>query len=250
MPVDQGTRQLTEQAEELRVRGFTSVDDLIPASAVAELAEIYDEILAGDVDCGEDDRWLGGITRQVISPRRYHQGLADAAVYRAAERAATQLLGAEVEHLFDMMIFKPPGHDKETPWHQDYSYYRRPFTKAGQAPVNATVQIWIAVDDADVTNGCMHFIPDVHTAPLLPHYVFSGDPANEGRLLAIVDPDENLDLSTAEARPLPAGGATFHYEGTPHYTPPNRSTDRPRRAYIINFEIPGRVPIDIDTGTI
>jgi hypothetical protein len=47
-----------------------------------------------------------------------------------------------------------------------------------------------------------------------------------------------LDLKSAVACPLRAGGATVHNYGTPHFTPPNRSANRPRRAYIFNFANP------------
>jgi len=152
---------------------------------------------------------------------------------------AASLLGCDnPRFLFDMMIFKPPGHPEETPWHQDLAYQGRPFAAAGVEPANATIQVWVAVDNADEENGCMHFVPGVHAKPMLEHHVFSGDPSYEGRLLAIVDPEHSLDLSAAVACPLASGGATFHYEGTPHYTPPNRSADRPRRAYITNFYNP------------
>ncbi|MFZ0658894.1 MAG: hypothetical protein WAM05_09260, partial [Candidatus Binataceae bacterium] len=49
------------------------------------------------------------------------------------------------------------------------------------------------------------------------------------------DPERVLDLNRAVACPLRAGGATVHNYGTPHFTPPNRSATRPRRAYIFSF---------------
>ena len=50
-----------------------------------------------------------------------------------------------------------------------------------------------------------------------------------------MDPEKHLDLSTRTVAKLPAGGVTMHGYGTPHYTGPNRTTDRPRRAYIFNL---------------
>lgn len=80
----------------------------------------------------------------------------------------------------------------------------------------------------------MHFLPGRHLEGSLEHQVASGHPTDSNRLLEIVDPEAHLDLDQAVAVPLAAGGCTFHGEGTPHHTPPNRSTDRPRRAYIFN----------------
>lgn len=235
----------TPQVEEMRSKGFTSIGRLLAPDLVAELAGHYDTVLSGEVDCGDDFRMLGGVTRQVMRPAKHYAPLAESGVVEAARRVAAAILGIDdPPFLYDMMIFKPAGHLMETPWHQDLSYYEQPFTPAGRVSPNAFVQVWIAVDDADEENGCMHFVPHVHVEPLRPHYVHSGDPTYEGRLLAMENPEVELDLSTMEPRPLPAGGATFHYENTPHYTPGNRSADRPRRAYIVNFHDPARAGID------
>jgi ectoine hydroxylase-related dioxygenase (phytanoyl-CoA dioxygenase family) len=179
-----------------------------------------------------------------MAPSRHLPSIQQNAAYRNAQKAAAELLGCdEAAYLFDMMIFKPAGHPEETPWHQDLGYFVRPFSPAGIQPLNFTVQFWIAVDDADVENGCMHFIPEAHEDPMREHYVCSGSPDDEGRLLAIRDPEAVLDLARAVPCPLPAGGATVHMEGTPHYTPPNTSADRGRRAYIVNFQDASRSPL-------
>jgi ectoine hydroxylase-related dioxygenase (phytanoyl-CoA dioxygenase family) len=146
-----------------------------------------------------------------------------------------QLFGTEAVHRsFDMLIYKPPGHPHETPWHQDMAYSGHPTAPPGTAISLESIQVWLALDDADEENGCMHFVPGRHRDPLLEHEVAAGDPADDGRLLAITDPAAALDLSTVVPAPLRAGGCTMHTQGTPHFTPPNRSSDRPRRAYIFN----------------
>jgi ectoine hydroxylase-related dioxygenase (phytanoyl-CoA dioxygenase family) len=135
---------------------------------------------------------------------------------------------------YEMLIYKPPGHPHATPWHQDAAYAHSPHAPAGTPITLESIQFWVALDDADEENGCMHFVPGHHTRPLLAHRVASGAASEDHRLLVLVDPDAQLDLSRVVACPLPAGGATLHSYGTPHYTPPNRSADRPRRAYIFN----------------
>ena len=135
-----------------------------------------------------------------------------------------------------MLIYKEPGQTAATPWHQDFSYSQMPTAPAGAAiPSDQTLQFWLALDDVDEENGCMHFIPGQHRAPLLEHYVAAGEADYSQRLLAIRDPGDALDLRQAVACPLTAGGATVHNYGTPHFTPGNRTADRPRRAYIFNF---------------
>jgi len=233
------TTALTTHATEFRANGFTRFDSFVSDDAVDELRDTYDAILRGDVDCGEHFRKLGELTVQVMAPSTHVPTLRQHPMFDAGRRAAAALLDCdEPEFAFDMMIFKPPMHPVETPWHQDLAYFEQPFAPAGRPAQNTTVQFWVAVDDVDETNGCMHFVPGAHDEPLLEHYVCSGDPAKGNRLLAIRDPEEKLDLSRAVACPLSRGGATAHSETTPHYTPPNRSPDRPRRAYIFNFHDP------------
>ena len=227
----------TEQRQQFVDEGFVAIDRLVGDDVIADLRVAYDEILRGDVDCGGDDRQLGGVTRQVMNARRHHKGLHDSPAFEAARTASSELLGCDrAQFTFDMMIFKPPQHLVETPWHQDMAYLNQPVAPAGLPLANISTQVWLALDDVDEETGCMHFIPRVHRNPLLAHVVASGDPTDQGRLLAVADEAmSELDVEGAVACPLKAGGCTIHSEGTPHYTTPNVSTDRPRRAYIMNF---------------
>lgn len=92
--------------------------------------------------------------------------------------------------------------------------------------------MWLALDDVDVDNACMQFVPMPNGAPLLEHRAVSGELDDEGRLLAFAQP---FDATAAVPAPLKAGGCTVHLISTPHYTGPNLTT-RPRRAYIFNID--------------
>ena len=227
---------LDTQVSQFQRDGFTVFESLVDEEGLADLRDAYDRILSGEIDCGENDRMLGGVTKQVMQPSHHYPPIRENPAYLNARSAAQALFETdEVDQLFDMMIYKPANHPVPTPWHQDLGYFQRPFAPAGLQPLNQTIQFWIAVDDADVENGCMHFVPGAHREPMPEHYIYSGEPDYEGRLLAIRDPEKALDLSRAVACPVMAGGATAHVEGTPHFTPPNTSADRGRRAYIVNF---------------
>lgn len=227
-----------EQRAQWRDAGFLALPGFVGAGELARLREAYDELLERRVEAA-GDRLLGGVTRQIMFPSQAHPAFARNAVVAAGIELGRALLGSpEVHRSFDMLIFKPPGHPEPTPWHQDAAYARSPFAPAGTPITLESIQFWVALDDADEENGCMHFAPGHHTKPLLPHRVASGDPEDDGRLLEIVDPELQLALDRAVACPLGAGGCTLHSYGTPHYTPPNRSVDRPRRAYIFNVATP------------
>jgi ectoine hydroxylase-related dioxygenase (phytanoyl-CoA dioxygenase family) len=213
--------------------GFLVFDSLVGGQDLEELRNAYDELLAVEA-LDELNRMLGGITRQIMMPSMLHGGFESNAALDAAAQMIEPIVGATVK-VFDMLIFKPPGHPHETPWHQDVAYGGMPAAPAGTTIRSTMMQFWVALDDVDAENGCMHFVPGVHQQPSLPHVVAAGDGDDPARLLALEDPIADLPLGTAVSAPLRAGGATVHGYGTPHYTPPNRSIDRPRRAYIFNL---------------
>lgn len=217
--------------------GFLVFDRFLEPDTLTALRAAYDDVLSGRVTASGDRR-LGELTRQVMRPSRDHATFDRNAAVDAALRIGRRLLGAEeVVRKFDMLIYKPAGHTHATPWHQDMAYDATPFAAPGTTHQLTSVQFWIPLDDVDDENGCMQFAAGYHTEPLLEHHVASGDPDDDGRLLAIVDPDTQIDASRIVVAEIPAGGATVHSYGTVHYTGPNRSADRPRRSYIVNVAV-------------
>ncbi|MGI9169735.1 MAG: phytanoyl-CoA dioxygenase family protein [Caulobacteraceae bacterium] len=223
--------------EKFRRDGFLALPRLADAATVEALGAVYGDMLTGKIDVTATDNPLGMITRQIMMPSAYHPIFrANPALAAGREIAAALLDVEEPVQVFDMLIYKEPGQLAATPWHQDFSYSAMPHAPAGATlPGDVFVQFWLALDDVDEENGCMHFVPGAHRGAMLEHHVAAGDPAYSQRLLAIRDPERDLDLSAAVACPLKAGGATVHGYGTPHYTSGNRTGDRPRRAYIFNF---------------
>jgi ectoine hydroxylase-related dioxygenase (phytanoyl-CoA dioxygenase family) len=217
--------------------GFAVVENLADQDTVRELGAIYDGMLSGDIPCPGTDRQLGGLTRQIMQPHLHHPFFANnPALDRAKDLSRLLVQSDEPQFLFSMLIHKPPSHPHDTPWHQDMSYARKPFTAAGTHwPGHVIAQFWLALDDVDESMGCMEFLPGAHRQPMPEHFVAGGAPDDDGRLLGIVNPESRLDLSQAVKCPLNAGSATVHGYATPHYTGPNRSTHRGRRAYIFSF---------------
>jgi ectoine hydroxylase-related dioxygenase (phytanoyl-CoA dioxygenase family) len=232
-----------ERARRFDADGYLVIENLIDETAVAALAAAYDELLARPREEMPTDRELGGVTRQIMLPHMYHEIFRNNSALTAARAIAAPLMGLDDPQLvYDMLIYKPPGHKAETPWHQDMAYAGQPFAPAGvPTEYKSILQFWVALDDVDASTGCMHFIPGVQKQPLLPHYVASGELDDPGRLLAIEAPAKELDLQTAVACPLRAGSATVHSYGTPHYTPANTSATRHRRAYIFSLGDPARL---------
>ena len=81
---------------------------------------------------------------------------------------ASQLLGGAVRFWHDQLFCKPARHGGVVAWHQDYSYWTR--TQPMQH-----LTCWIALDDANEENGCLHYIPQSHEWDLLPITGLAGD---------------------------------------------------------------------------
>ena len=91
------------------------------------------------------------------------------------------------------LIFKPPRHGAATPWHQDEAYWD---TNLDYHAVGA----WVPLDDVDVDNGCLWFLPGSHRGEVLPHRHLGDDPTVH--ILEVVEP---VDTSTAGSHSDPRG---------------------------------------------
>ena len=130
------------------------------------------------------------------------------------------ILGPDIKVFRDQALFKPPGGQKK-PIHQDQSYFRI-------NPPDELVTAWIAVDDATLTNGCMHYIPESHRHGLFP---VEEDPK---RPVHHVPNINRIKLSPSIACPVTAGSVIFHHGCTLHFSETNHSPDW-RRAIIFHY---------------
>lgn len=142
--------------------------------------------------------------------------------------AASQLLDGAVRFWHDQLFCKPAKHGGVVAWHQDYSYWTR------TGPMNH-LTCWIALDDCDKENGCLHYVPGSHRWSLLPMPQIAGS-------LDAISGNLNQEQRDQLRQPMPieiaAGEACFHHPLTLHGSEGNRS-DRPRRAMVINVILDG-----------
>jgi hypothetical protein len=135
---------------------------------------------------------------------------------------ASQLVEGPVRFWHDQLFCKPPRHGGVVAWHQDYSYWTRtqPMTH---------LTCFIALDDTDCDNGCLHYVPGSHRWPLLP---VTGLAGGMDAIQTVLN-DEQKGAFRPVPVPLKKGFASFHHPLTVHGSFDNRS-DRPRRATVIN----------------
>jgi phytanoyl-CoA hydroxylase len=138
-----------------------------------------------------------------------------------------RIMGGREPQLFqDMALLKPPRGGREKPWHQDKAF----FDLRLDVPI---VGVWIALDDANPENGCMHVIPGSHREGPMLHF--------SRRDFQICDTDVQTWRDVMV--PLPPGGLLF-FDGLIHHgTPRNVSEDR-RRAVQFHYAPADAVTVD------
>jgi Phytanoyl-CoA dioxygenase (PhyH) len=221
-----------DEVARYRRDGFVVIRELCAPSTLRVLRTAYDDLLIAAAGTASYNLMAGAVPH-IQRPSLLHDAFrANAAIDNGKIRAASLLGAPRAKVCFDLLIYKEPGNLTETAWHQDHAY-----SEGGETPANrmphpySTVQMWIALDDVDAENGCMHFIPGCqYTETLLHEWVPAGS-----ALQIRNDERATLDFSRVIACPLQAGDATAHGPNTPHFTTGNRSHSRPRRAYIITF---------------
>ncbi len=135
---------------------------------------------------------------------------------------ASQLLAGAVRFWHDQLFCKPSHHGGVVAWHQDYSYWTR------TQPM-AHLTCWIGLDDATRDNGCLQYIPGSHRWQLLPVTGLAGD---MNAIQTVLTPDQQQQFKPV-AIELRKGECAFHHPLMVHGSFEN-STDRPRRATVIN----------------
>ena len=133
-----------------------------------------------------------------------------------------QVIGGDIIMWASSVFCKPAERGLEVPWHQDGQYWPiRP---------QATVTVWIALDDVTRDNGCMRVIPGSHRMGEFSHEVSD----REDLVLNNVMNDPRIDLNTAHDVVLKAGQISLHDVGLVHGSQANTSGAR-RAGFAIRY---------------
>ncbi|MCE9592477.1 MAG: phytanoyl-CoA dioxygenase family protein [Planctomycetes bacterium] len=200
--------------------GYIIPVDILTPDEVLYYRAMFDRI---ERDMGKEKAQLGVIQKHVEDQDVWNLAT-HPKVIDAVEMAAGPNVVLTATHFF---VKYPDAGERFVAWHQDVTYW-------GFEPPKATT-IWLAIDDADVENGCMRVIPGSHKRGQLPH----GKSTRPGNLLFVNQeiPIEMVDESTAIDFPLRAGQASVHDGLTIHGSNPNRSGRR-RCGMTIRFTTP------------
>lgn len=162
--------------------------------------------------------------RQIRDLQRYDEFFNDLARDDHLKLAAETVLKGPAGPIHVQYFNKPPGANTATPPHQDAIYFD---TNAAE-----TVELWLALDDADEDTGCMYYVRGSHVLGLLPHQPTGVTGFEQG----LVDDAICKDPRTLVPCSARAGDLLVHSALIVHWSGKNESNHRQRRALSFIFQ--------------
>jgi non-heme Fe2+,alpha-ketoglutarate-dependent halogenase len=157
-------RTLTaEQVAAFNRDGYLKGIRIFSAPEMAVIREYFDRLLARTLAAGGDSYSIS--TAHLRYGRVY-----DLLTHPRIVACVKDLLGEDVIAWGSHFFCKMPGDGKRVSWHQDASYWPLTPSKA--------VTAWLAIDDADVANACMRYLPGSHVMGHLTYTLSENDEAN------------------------------------------------------------------------
>ena len=212
--------------------GFVIPKAALDEEAAAELRRVVNDIR--DRNPGLNDvAVVPYIPYRGIPTEGLHGGeqLFQFAIHPTILKAVRDVLGPDVILWGGEILHKAPGTGKPSDWHQDCIVQTlRP--EAGRTRDNLRgVNVWLAVDDVDVGNASMRFVPGTSGKGLLDHNLAAKDPTNMDSFPFTLNL-EGLPLDDAVDAILPSGHFSMHDLYAVHGSRPNISD---RRRVAVSF---------------
>ena len=179
----------------LLVHGMWSVEE---ASAIRAAVE---RVLEGGLDAT-------GV--RVFAPERTPADLLRVCTEDPMRTAVQTIIGPRVEFLSVKPAVKTSRITTASPWHQDWPYWK------GAHKVSA----WIALDPAEVDNGCLRVVAGSHTRAWDHRRHEAG---GFGNRVAEEDVVEAFGAAALRSMPMAPGDVLFFHDRLLHGSHPNRS---------------------------
>ncbi len=232
-PIDESSCELsTDVQKQFHEKGYAVGSAKIGAEMLAKLLSDLDVLMQPGHP--GDHLWHEYHTNESTNPDtilfhalgawRIKRSFHDLLWHPAITVPAKQLLKSPVHFWHDQLFCKPAHHGGVVAWHQDYSYWTR------TTPMQH-LTCWIALEDASVDNGCLHYIPGSHKWELLPVTGLAGD---MGSIKRVLNESQWETFQSPDPIELEAGQVVFHHPLTIHGSFENR-TDRSRKAAVVNM---------------
>ncbi|MCA9126625.1 MAG: phytanoyl-CoA dioxygenase family protein [Planctomycetales bacterium] len=220
----------TDQEVTFRQTGHVTVVNLFSppkiAEALADIEQWSSEFLR-QLPAQRRDWYLERADTSGMVLRKLDEPVYQRPVFQAMAKSdcivaiVEQLIGPGVSVFFSQVFCKAPNIGGPKPVHQDNFYF-------GPNDLDATLTVWIALDDATIENGCLYYADGSQLGPVYDHVAPADAPFN-----LQIPADKLADFSMTPA-PVPAGGVSFHHGNTWHQSS-NNSSVKPRRAVAMHF---------------
>ena len=147
----------------------------------------------------------------VLGPERAPQDLLRVCTGDPMRAAVRAIIGPKVEFLSVKPVVKTSRITAASPWHQDWPYWK------GAHKVSA----WIALDPAEIDNGCLRVVAGSH-ARAWDHHRDHG-PEGFGNRVSEEDVAAAFGAAALRSVPMAAGDALFFHDRLLHGSHPNVS---------------------------
>lgn len=223
-----------EQVAAYNLNGFLVIENFLTTNELEMWQRYTDEAVTERLEkTGSElnnqhdpDNFYAQVFIQCLKLADTHEGMHQLMHDPRLGRMAAQLAGVSGIRIWhDQALYKQPF-GNPTAWHLDNPYWS--FTSKD------SLSIWVALDDATMSNGCLYYLPGTHKNPTWKNVSISG---NIGDLLRAYPEWRTID---SIACPCPAGSAVFHNGLTAHGAGANM-TARPRRAMTCAYMPDGAV---------
>jgi len=227
-----------EQIQHYRDKGYVAGPRVLHDDQIERLKARIADILEGRVVFPENlmgrevlksDRSTHRVSVKIVNLFRHDDVFAEVVRNPMIGCLAHDLLEGPVRMWTDQMIFKPADDDQaKQAWHRDYTYWNQ----VGPPEMGTC---WIALDDAMVSNGCMHVVPGSHKW----NYDYHRDDVDDSDPHWPLLPQNVPDGADTTAVPceVKTGHCHFHHCKLLHGSYGSK-TDNPRRAYVMHL-MPG-----------
>lgn len=242
-----GTYQVTDEEKSFFLKnGYLVLRGVVTDAELRAVDDVFDTFARGKVaGMGKDFCDMSGsLDRKpedfslinAMLPRVYLPAFANNIFEQRAQSIARSILGEDMALDYDQFLAKKPAKSAAVfAWHQDMGYWPK------RSPDTRTITCSLALDDADLENGCLRVIPGSHGPKLRDHRPLAADLAQVGETKNTTREDAHaqvLDLMPQDEivyLPVRRGDITLHNEWIVHGSGGNNSLNRWRRTYVIAF---------------
>ncbi|MCA9145978.1 MAG: phytanoyl-CoA dioxygenase family protein [Planctomycetaceae bacterium] len=187
--------------------GYLKSLRVFEANEITDIRAYFDRLLSEALANGADSY---SISSAHLKHGRVYDILSDSRIVAYVK----DLLGDNVIGWGSHFFCKMPRDGKRVAWHQDASYWPLDRSK--------TVTVWLAIDDADVGNGCMRFLAGSHE---FGHLTYRASSPEEHNVL-----DQTVENAEQYGTPvddeLAAGEISIHSDLLLHGSEANDSDSR------------------------